>query len=717
MALVVYADEYSDSQLPVGVPTAETERDFLHAVLAGEDFVVRGRTLTRWAREYYAPRGIEVIPLLSPSRRLVDLCFGELSTADALTLFELGGGSPAFGSEFDLIDVAATIWPEDWWRTPSEAGLAAGWLCWIALTDLSKIPTPFLTHLAAVLAAQSGPAEKPAFRITDRERAFSHLYRWLGAGDSLGYTRPFPIALAPGVKSLLLEKLNHEAMASDGSIFFELLAAEADSALLRLAAKASARFFLANRGTLDSHLLGQMSPFLKIDQVKQLQEILPTPELTVAPEDPAEYGKWYVEEYLPRRVRSGDSANPNLHSVARDFGERYLRAYAEAVQGGPGTDLLSWRAAAKGARHPAYVTLMLVLDGLTYADMLELWGHLRDGTIGDRLEVLSSGVVFSPLPTITEIAKSCVVKGASPNAVSEEPDLGSVLKHEDDVVRALSAASAGEVVIWSILEPDATYHAKVMANGAPANASGALYAVARRLREAAEKVPSQVQLRIIVTTDHGRLMQPSHRELAVPAGMRAHGRAALGGRLLKAPFVVESDVAMLHRDSYGLAEDCAVALSEASFVNEGGGSGTETFPHGGVYPEEVLIPWWVIARDGRLEPLRLKVTGKGVVGKPGVLTLWFSNEGAVPLVATELRLTLGEGVETVHNLSVGVGAMSSESIPLPLAPWPSSAEAKNASGRLLTRMPDSALRLSTAEVLIEAEEMYGATDNPLEGLL
>jgi hypothetical protein len=77
----------------------------------------------------------------------------------------------------------------------------------------------------------------------------------------------------------------------------------------------------------------------------------------------------------------------------------------------------------------------------------------------------------------------------------------------------------------------------------------------------------------------------------------SHQRAAWGGPSnandLRTDFELFADekAARVHPERFGLLQPAIVAIGEDSFVNSDGSKGAEWFPHGGVWPEEVIIPW------------------------------------------------------------------------------------------------------------------------------
>lgn len=120
----------------------------------------------------------------------------------------------------------------------------------------------------------------------------------------------------------------------------------------------------------------------------------------------------------------------------------------------------------------------------------------------------------------------------------------------------------------------------------------------KKISDIVNAVPAEIPLKIVITTDHGRLLARSTRRKSIPAGMIGHGRAAWGvsGRQFEQTgYFIEDNVVYLHGERFGLPNDAALCLNDDSFYTNDGKTGVEFYPHGGVYPEEVIIPWLVFA--------------------------------------------------------------------------------------------------------------------------
>ena len=142
--------------------------------------------------------------------------------------------------------------------------------------------------------------------------------------------------------------------------------------------------------------------------------------------------------------------------------------------------------------------------------------------------------------------------------------------------------------------------------------------------------------------------------------MKAHGRAAWGP--CSVPFdadgiYIDQDLAYIDAQRFGLPEPSAIMLSDDAFLMSDGRTGVETFPHGGVFPEEVLIPWIRFTRDRGPITISIRITGKGVAGASGKLTLEVTNASDVPIEIVQLNLlTLNLHIEMNLRLKPGGSA-------------------------------------------------------------
>lgn len=416
-------------------------------------------------------------------------------------------------------------------------------------------------------------------------------------------------------------------------------------------------------------------------------------------------------------MQHGDEQHDaRARELCRRFGLFYLSLYARAVAGGPGAESLNWgKAAALKQYEAGYLTLMVVLDGLGVADAEVLSRAITDESM--RLDIDFKDINLAPLPTVTEFAKSALLTGVQPAYAAGQETLGSVHTKDLDIIEALSEAKPGDIRIWKLPEPDTVYHLKQDSETIVQRVKGTLQSVASRIVKVAHAVPSERRLKVVLCTDHGRLLAVSRRTQEVPGLMTAHGRAAWGqhGRA-ESPdgFAVEQDIVYLHPARLGLAEPCAIVLSDDSFLTSDGKTGSEAFPHGGLYPEEVLIPWITLTRDRNPLSLQPTLEGQGNAGASGTLVLRVYNPSDLPIRLVRLEVSVGD---LRIELNRTVGPMGEQTVEKDWAPWPYKRDLDNLQATLSYSLPAGEERVVVFKPSLRSEELYSTEGDDILGEL
>jgi hypothetical protein len=202
--------------------------------------------------------------------------------------------------------------------------------------------------------------------------------------------------------------------------------------------------------------------------------------------------------------------------------------------------------------------------------------------------------------------------------------------------------------------------------------------------------------------------------------MKAHGRAAWGAcdvRFDKGGYLVDGDLAYLDSARFGLPgrQVYAVIVSDQAFVTIDGRGGNEPFPHGGLFPEEVLVPWLEFTRDRAPFTVEVALRGKGEEGKAGRGVLTVVNLGYVPIKLVGLTTDMS-GTRVV--LYEKVGALDKRSIDVVLPKWPSRQELESLEMCLTYELPDGQPVRREFPPELETESIYTKPDilGELEGL-
>jgi hypothetical protein len=476
--------------------------------------------------------------------------------------------------------------------------------------------------------------------------------------------------------------------------------------ILKTAAPVALAYYRNNPESLSSDLLSLLKPYLGIREWQSLQDLLPPDDPGSPPTSLPELSIWFSDRYLKYRRRNGDISGhlDRTRDLGREFGLWYLKFYSNARAGGEGGKLMSWSRTAELAKESGFVNLLIVLDGLGYADAQQITEFISSET--PRLSLDDLELLFAPLPTVTHFAKPSLMAGVTPVQAFEEEEVGSIEKRDPDVVRALSSAKAGGLIIWSVLEPDKTYHKPLDVQTLHYEVEGRLRSIAQRVARIVNEVDGRQKLRVFITTDHGRLLSVSRRVHEIPPKMQAHGRAAWGP--VSVPFdnhgiYVDGALAYIDAERFGLPETAAIILSDDAFLTSDGRTGAEWFPHGGVFPEEVLIPWVQFTRDRDPVSLSVRLTGRGVAGASGQMKLEATNASDVRVEIVQVNLTF---MNVRISTSLSVAPLKRGSIDLTLTNWPQRKDLATMEATITYAMPTGDRQIHSLVPELTVEEMY-----------
>jgi hypothetical protein len=427
---------------------------------------------------------------------------------------------------------------------------------------------------------------------------------------------------------------------------------------------------------------------------------------------------WFETAYLPYRiwqVRYGDEAAATVaHQAARDFAEWYLVQYPKALMGGPLHDHLSFYQTLVSELNDNVATVVIVMDGLHVPDAQRFLRELEQAV--PRLAVLEQRYVFAPLPTITRFAKDALLKGRDPREAKGEVALTPILPERIDPTHELTQASPGDVLVWRVMEPDSTYHKRSSYDTLPRIVEAALKGVVMTVADIVQNVRVELPLRLIITTDHGRLLSKATRTVSVPDGMQPHGRAAWGPRVHEfdgSGVILQDDLAYIHGERFGLPEDAAeaaVLIGPNMFKTSDNKSGSEAYPHGGVSPEEVIVPWIVLERDWLAPELPVRLTGRGTAGRKGSAQLTLTNTNDISVTITQLVLRLSAADTRTIDLDHSVAARKSGSTTVELTIWPTTQQAQDTTATATVKLPAGRQFQVPVTCTFEVDDMYRRED-------
>ena len=695
---------------PVGLVQHALESDPLY---------VKGKDLCTWAGTLAVGRDWHVTEERSPAIELCEKC-PTLSPEGARTLVaELGNRLPDLARPLQLADVLEKLYGEVglWTEEPGDHH-AFNWLCWVAQQADIGAGWELVWQLAQNWQVQTEPPLKTAYSARSGTEAWSLLQKWLRVCKS-EHLWPEPPQMLPkgNLAQRLKEELIKQAVETGTEYFSALLDLAPDKELLKVAAQACADVLLKNTQEATSEQVHLLERYLPHDTLLKLRDL-------VRPDDPGlpkwqfdQLVAWFTEEYLPyrewtyRHRVTSDHRGWAVHS-ATEFARQYLEYYVSARVGGDGAGHLAWVESAHLRKsRPDFACLLVVLDGLAYPDALRLREYVENNT--RRLCLDRQTMALGPLPTVTEFAKPSVSKGILPSEAIEA-NTTTTYASVEEVGRALLTAAPGGVLVWLLQEPDRTYHFRADAgpDSVRREADAQLLTIGKGIASLAEMAPSDLSLRVVVTTDHGRMLVNTERTRPIPQGMKAHGRAAWGAcdvRFDKSGFFVNGDLVYLDPVRFGLpqGQGYAVIISDQAFLTTDGRKGNEPFPHGGLFPEEVLVPWLEFSRDRASLAVDFALRGRGEEGKAGTGILTVTNSSDVPLTLTALTV---EVLRIRCAIEKDVGALQKQNINIMLPKWPSRQDLENLVVCLTYLLPDGQPVKHEFRPELETESIYEKPD-------
>ncbi len=765
----IYFDRAGDALAPAHCLEVTTEADWLRAALEPGPLLIRGHISDR-AMLFYQGRNRLCVALQSPTAALHGLDLeaegiawirGHWGTEFETRFLQLAQPLRPASLLAALFDTA----PVSWFAAPARES-AAQWLAWLAqlAQQSSTALAPLFRAQAQSWQSSAAPEIAPLFAPSDSRSAQTLLRAWLGLDE-----KPRDFASGAGAFPLEVDSYWKERartqwlsdLAGRGAVVWDELRARPalGKALLGVAAEATATYLMHHPRQIEPALLSSLRPHLASESWARLHDLVPpAAPSTLSPDAAPDAAlEWFENEYWPfrrwqaRAGNAGDSAHRDAVKIAaRSFGSWFLGFYPRALASGQGAEHLvgkraqTWRAT-KAEQTVNSVTLFAIVDGLHAGDALDLLARLHSAT--KRLELLEQSHAFTAIPTITEIAKPALRWGLPPREAAPFTDklgafesnataaagtrafewpgganTGRELREYADP-SVLGAAQAGEVWVWNILDLDSTYHKNFPPATIQTKAASVLDNLAARLAAACQAVPDHLALRVVISADHGRLPATSARCHPVPAGCKAHGRAALVTDSSAAPalaftgqdYIWESDAAgervWLHPQRFGLNAPAVLCADENAF-EIGSGAREEHFSHGGLWPEEVIVPWLVLARDSGTPHVEITFSGRAKAGAVGTLKLEARNGSEMNLIVQEARVRFGTRVEDerVVGISQSLPALSALAHPMVLERWPDSQSAERCQAVVVVGRPDGSRFEVVATVALESEELYRASN-------
>ncbi len=768
-AAPVYFDRSGEAIAPAGCVEVENEAAWLRVALESAPLLIRGKTGEK-AAAFYAGRGRVCLELQSPRVALEGLGVDSEGLEWLRTQWgeEFTARFAQLSQPLKPATLLAALFPEakvSWSAPPSREG-AARWLLWRAEGAPDALQE-LLNRQAALWQEISAPDVAPFYAPENADNARKLLRVWMGL-DEAGRDFPagagvFPIEIPAAWRESARGQWMADLAGRRVGVWDELRArALLGDSLRREAATATAKYLGHHSGNITPELLNDLGQYLAPDVLAPLDDLVP-PAVPVALALEADGGEslhWFHDSYWPFRRwqarlseenENSNAAREATRAAARSFGVWYLGFYARALAGGLGMEFLAGsrartlREADSCPNQAAPVTLLVIVDGLHEGDAASLLTRLKSLTT--RLEVLERGRAFTAIPTITEIAKPALWWGLPPvqaapltaalgafDAAADGPERagtrafswpdsaapGRELKEHADV-RVLNEAGEGEIWVWNVLALDKAYHKNYPPATTTQEAAGILDLVADRIAAATEAVPEHLAFRVVITADHGRLPGPSPRTHPTPPGSKNHGRTALVDDVEAAPALAftEQDCiwgsdgggerVWLNPRRFGLSMPAVICADENAFAPSAGAH-IEYFSHGGLWPEEIVVPWIALARDQGVPHIEATLSGKAKAGGIGNILLEARNGSEMNLILQEVRLIFSPRDERTLGVSQVLKGLSPLRHEMALQRWPDTVAAARAKAILVFSRPDGSRFEVAGQTRLESEELYRASN-------
>ncbi|QDA59996.1 hypothetical protein [Hymenobacter jejuensis] len=733
-------DPHGDAPVPASCQLVDNELDWLRETAnvgaSVPQVVVRGQALTQWARTWWEIQGGRCTELVSPGytlQRLVPALPMAEAQGVARELHALWGedhwpvGLSVPTVLNALYPAAQAVWELAPSAEPEDVARAAGqWLTWLHKTDRYDWSTAHQPIVAAWLASwQQQEPQAEILMPLDPAAALVVHRAWVGLPGA-PITRPIRQALTwagPCPAPVPAEWLTaaRQQWEADLPRFVVNRPADTDVGtaiaawwtqvhsqglhpdLLPISLSVALHYVHQNSAALTVGLLRVLRSSMPPDEYAELASRLPPPEPGPLPQEPEAVLRWTTEEYLPYRTWQAKQEKPDAaitatvrrHALA--FGEWLLATYPSRLSGAthPYQHLYWTQHSRVHPQNASEVILWIIADGLGWADALHLAQQVRERSLG-RIVTTEAAPCFGLLPTITHFTKVPVRTGIPfLRTLSRLPDLtaemaADVRDHQDPVPR-VRQLTGGQSLVWKPLQPDSAYHEKAEASTVRRNALGALDIMAQTIVAAAKEVPHAFGLRILITTDHGRMLGPGTRAVAVPDGFEAHGRVAYqevpGSRPPESP-----DIEWLDPEYFNLPGWVGVVRDERSFLicrNDGSQvGGPDNFSHGGIWPEEVVVPWLMLQRDAVPVQVLGSATGRARIGLSGTAMLQLFNQADRPVRLRSLTLSWPTEAPLEIEINTALPGLQNTSVAVLLANWPNGLRITAAQLSITVELPD-----------------------------
>lgn len=717
----ILLDPDSNAIVPGGYLLIDNESAFLENATSAKPMVIRGQHLCAWAEAFFSGRHISFTDACSPIRDLVDV-FDGLTTEQAEYICNVIGDSLTTIEKLSASAILNSCFPMPLWESTPSKKHGAEWLLWLEKRDLNHAFQPIIRAIADDWK-QASPGLSEIYQAQDSSSARILLGKWFGETLTpfLEKYGEFPLPIPTEWIKVLCESWRKEIARTDGFFFDRFLKSPTPWYIKQMVALATLEYFekYPDGLTLEKH--DQIARFVSGNDRARLKVIKPTPIPPDVPIEPELVLTWFSKEYLPFRewqfAAKAEKSYPRVLELGQQFAKWYLDFYPKALTSK--RHLSFFKSNNLKDQDSSYVDLLIILDGLQAIDAKYLLDALLKANGSQGLVMTENSFCFAPLPTVTDFAKGALVHGVQPTLMKELELLGEDVSERQTPLLKLQSAQPGDLFIWRIQDPDRIYHIKNRSPMLKTEVEGELSTIAQKINDIVEKVIPTIPLKIIITTDHGRFLGVSNRIVDVPQGMQAHGRAAWGATAIqfdKTGYKIEGDLVFLSKDRFGLlSDDAAIILTDGAFRHEK--YELEFSTHGGLFPEEVVIPWMVFERNIENPNIEFVFSGSGRATLPGKIFVSTINPSPIGLTITKAEINFGGDMNFPFELMQDMPGMKETKFEIDIPAWPSSEQVSLGKAQFTLSLPSGEeFTVSPSLAGISVTELYTRDKSLLEGL-
>ena len=599
---------------------------------------------------------------------------------------------------------------------------SAEWLLWLVDNEPNDAFHPILKAIADDWK-QASPSLSEIYQAQDFSSARVLIGKWLGETISSFIEKygEFPLPVPPEWIKVLNDSWRREIAKTDGAFFDSFLKSPTPWNFKQMVALATLDYFEKYPDVLTLESYNQIARFVSGSDRARLKVLRQAPMPLDVPNEPELVLTWFAREYLPFRewqfATKAEKSYPRVLELGQQFAKWYLDFYPKALTSKK--YLSFFKSKNLKDKDLTYVDLLIILDGLQAIDAKIFLDALLAINKSQRLVMTENCFCFAPLPTVTDFAKGALVHGVQPTLMKELELLGEDVSERQTPLLKLQSARPGDLFIWRIQDPDRIYHTKNISPMLKTEVEGELSTIAQKINDIVEKLNPTIPLKIIITTDHGRFLGVSKRIVDVPQGMQAHGRAAWGETTIqfdKTGYKIEGDLVFLSKDRFGLlSDDAAVILTDSAFRHET--YDQEISTHGGLFPEEVVIPWMVFERNIEKPNIEFVFSGAGRATLPGKIFVSAINPSTIDLSIIRVQINFGGDMNFSIELMKDMPGMKKTEFEIDIPTWPSSEQVSLGNAQFTVILPSGEeFGVSPSLAGISVTELYTRDKSLLEGL-